>query len=91
MYRIDESHQLVIHQQLDTSGPTSVTEFKIDERIYIVIANSRNNALQQRQNIVIYQWDEAQELLVPVQRIPAPGIHSVHAFEVSNLGTVIWY
>jgi len=90
VYKIDANSRLVLYQKLPTKGATSISTFTSAKpatggsavnATYLVMANSRDNAGNIKQDVLIYGWHNITEQFEPVQEIPVADVQKVHAFE----------
>ena len=84
VYKVNENSQLLLYQKLPTRGAVSVTTFTTKNTTYLVIANSRDNAGNIEQDVVIYGWHDVTEQFRPIQTILTVDVRRVHAFTAAE-------
>ena len=71
----------MLYQKIPTRGATSLAAFNsAANATYLVIANSRDNAGNIEQDVVIYGWHDLTRQFRAVQRISALNVHRVDSF-----------
>ena len=87
VYRIDDTGSLIIHQKLSTKGAVDLTIFTTSSAsLYLVMANSRDDAGSLSQVVVVYVMNPASQMFEVFQNIPFVNVLHVHSFKLDPNG-----
>ncbi|XP_053406314.1 adhesion G-protein coupled receptor V1-like [Mercenaria mercenaria] len=84
LYRVEDTGQLIVLQNLDSRGATDVVYFNRNNIHYIVIANSQDNGGNTEVNTDIWRWEPGTKRFSKVSTLRTLGASSLAVFEIED-------
>ncbi|XP_074651665.1 adhesion G-protein coupled receptor V1-like [Tubulanus polymorphus] len=86
LYKFNSSAGLfAITQRFQTKGATALSSFSWGNDRYLIIANSRDNFGDTKQDVIVYKWNFVLNAFVTLQNIPSISTSSLDIFQMDGI------